>query len=55
MGSIFEFQLGEQKYNATLDVSVNYEIIGSEVKIGTKNYSFLEGLEKKSLVPLASL
>ena len=45
-GSVFEFQIGEQKYSATLNLSLDYEISGSLVKIGTKSYSFMDGLER---------
>ena len=44
-GSTIEFQLGEQKYIATLNTNLNYTISGSNVAIGTKNYSFSEALE----------
>ena len=44
-GSTIEFQLGEQKYIATLNTTINYTISGSNVAIGAKNYSFSEALE----------
>ena len=44
-GSTFEFQLGEQKYVATINTTVDYTISGSNVAIGTKNYSLSEALE----------
>ena len=44
-GSTIEFQLGEQKYIATLNTTLDYTISGSNVAIGTKNYSFSEALE----------
>ena len=40
-----EFQLGEQKYIATLNTTIDYTISGSNVAIGAKNYSFSEALE----------
>ena len=45
-GSTVEFQLGEQKYVATLNISLDYNISGSNVTIGTKSYSLAEGLEQ---------
>ena len=44
-GSTFEFQLGEQKYVATINTTLDYTISGSNVAIGTKNYSLSEALE----------
>ena len=44
-GSTIEFQLGEQKYIATLNTTLDYTISGSNVAIGSKNYSFSEALE----------
>ena len=35
-GSTIEFQLGEQKYVATLNTTLDYTISGSIVTIGTK-------------------
>lgn len=45
-GSTIEFQLGEQKYIATSNTSIDYKISGSIVTINNKNYTFSEGLEK---------
>ena len=45
-GSTFEFQLGEQKYIATLNSNLNYTVSGSNVSIGTKTYSFSQALER---------
>ena len=45
-GSTAEFQLGEQKYVATLNTSLEYKISGSTVTIGSKTYSFSEALEQ---------
>ena len=44
-GSTIEFQLGEQKYIATLNTTLDYTVSGSNVAIGAKNYSFSEALE----------
>ena len=44
-GSTIEFQLGEQKYVATLNTTLDYTVSGSTVTIGTKNYSLSEALE----------
>jgi hypothetical protein len=45
-GSTIEFQLGEQKYTATLNTSISYTVSGSTVTIGTKSYSLADGLEQ---------
>ena len=45
-GATFEFQLGEQKYVATLNIDVDYTVEGSNVLIGSETLSFLEGLER---------
>jgi len=44
-GSTIEFQLGEQKYVATLNTTLDYTVSGSTVTIGTKTYSLSEALE----------
>ena len=44
-GSTIEFQLGEQKYIATLNTTLDYTVSGSTVTIGTKSYSLSEALE----------
>ncbi len=45
-GSTIEFQLGEQKYIATSNTSIDYTISGSTVTINNRNYTFSEGLEQ---------
>ena len=45
-GDTIEFQLGEQKYTATLNTSISYTVSGSTVTIGTKSYSLADGLEQ---------
>ena len=44
-GSAIEFQLGEQKYVATLNTTLDYTVSGSTVTIGTKSYSLSDALE----------
>ena len=44
-GSTIEFQLGEQKYVATLNTTLDYTVSGSTVTIGTQSYSLSEALE----------
>jgi flagellar hook-associated protein 1 FlgK len=45
-GSAIEFQLGEQKYVATLNTTLDYTVSGSSVTIGTKSYSLSDALER---------
>ena len=44
-GSTIELQLGEQKYVATLNTTLDYTVSGSTVTIGTQSYSLSEALE----------
>ena len=45
-GATFDFQLGEQKYTATLNISSDYTISGSDVIIGSETLSIADGLER---------